>query len=116
MGNTRKLLRRPDSVSEQAEADGTGSAASPTTNFTLFRDYLASYLSGRADIRDDLPLMVRPLEATPTGLPLQVYAFTNTSVWPEFEAIQASVLDHVIASAREFDLRIFQLQSDNDGT
>jgi len=53
-------------------------------------------------------MLVRQLEPTERGLPLQVYVFTDTTVWVEYESIQADIFDHLIAVAPEFGIRIFQ--------
>ena len=55
-----------------------------------------------------MTLLVRQLAPTGTGLPIEIYCFTTTTVWAEYEGIQADIFDHLFAVAREFDLRIFQ--------
>jgi miniconductance mechanosensitive channel len=61
-----------------------------------------------------MTMLVRQLEATEKGLPLQIYLFTNTTVWAEYEGIQADIFDHLIAVASEFGLRIYQQPSGQD--
>jgi miniconductance mechanosensitive channel len=79
------------------------------TNTELFRVYIESYLHSRKDIHQSgLPFLVRSLEPTPTGLPIEVYVFTNTTRWEEYEAIQSEIFDHLLAAANHFELRIFQ--------
>jgi miniconductance mechanosensitive channel len=62
-------------------------------------------------IRQDMTRMVRQLEPGPQGLPLQVYAFAATTVWIEYEAIQADIFDHLFAILPEFGLHAFQSPS-----
>jgi miniconductance mechanosensitive channel len=59
-------------------------------------------------------MLVRQLEPTERGLPLQVYAFTDTTEWAAYEAIQADIFDHLISVAPEFGLRIFQQPTGSD--
>jgi miniconductance mechanosensitive channel len=78
------------------------------TNVGVFRAYLEAYLSNRTDINHDMTFMVRQLAPTEKGLPIEVYLFTNTIEWVEYEAIQSDIFDHVLAVVKEFDLKIFQ--------
>ena len=58
--------------------------------------------------------MVRQLQPTSDGLPLEIYAFTNTTVWTAYEAIQSDIFDHLLAIIPEFGLRIYQAPSGTD--
>ena len=58
--------------------------------------------------------MVRQLAMTSDGLPLEVYCFTSTTVWPEYEGIQSDIFDHLLAILPEFGLRVFQHPSGVD--
>ena len=78
------------------------------TNIGTFRAYIAMYLNQNMNIRNDLTCMVRQLTATSSGLPLEIYCFANTTVWTEYENIQADIFDHLFAIAPQFDLRVFQ--------
>jgi miniconductance mechanosensitive channel len=78
------------------------------TNLGTFRAYIAAYLRNRPDIRQDMTFLVRHLAPTSKGLPLEVYVFTTTTAWAEYESIQADIFDHLLAAAEEFDLRVFQ--------
>lgn len=78
------------------------------TNIGTFRAYVIAYLRHRNDIRDDMIQMVRQLPPEPSGLPLELYAFAATTVWAEYERIQADLFDHLLAVAPYFGLRIFQ--------
>ena len=85
------------------------------TNIDAFRAYVIRYLKSRPDIRQDgVTLMVRQLDPMPTGLPLEIYAFTNTADWEKYEAIQADIFGHLLAAVQQFDLRVFQEPSGMD--
>ncbi|MGY8701962.1 MAG: mechanosensitive ion channel family protein [Candidatus Poseidoniales archaeon] len=78
------------------------------TNIGLFREYAHQYLSANKNLRKDLTLMVRQLEPTENGLPIEVYCFSNNIEWAEYERIQADIFDHLLSSISRFDLEIFQ--------
>ena len=84
------------------------------TNLGVFRAYLLQYLRSNPSLRQDMTLIVRQLPPSPTGLPLEIYCFTNTTAWVEYEAIQSDIFDHVLAILPEFGLRIFQQPSGQD--
>lgn len=79
------------------------------TNVGTFRAYIEAFLASREDIyQQEMTFLVRQLAPSPNGLPLEVYVFTKTTVWAEYEGIQADIFDHLLAAASHFDLRIFQ--------
>ena len=84
------------------------------TNIGTFRVYLNEYLRNHPQIRQDMTLMVRQLAPENHGLPLEIYAFTSTVVWLEYENIQADIFDHIFAVIEEFGLRVHQTPSGND--
>lgn len=85
------------------------------TNAGVFRIYCENYLRSRADIQEEgFTFLVRQLEPGPAGLPLQLYVFTRTTDWNEYEAIQADVFEHLIAVLPLFGLAIFQSPSGKD--
>lgn len=84
------------------------------TNVGTFRAYIQAYLEQHPQINKNLTLLVRQLEPTNTGLPIQIYVFSKEKNWIKYESIQADIFDHLIAVAEEFDLRIFQQPSGND--
>lgn len=81
------------------------------TNLGTFRAYVAVYLRHNPQIRQDMTLLVRQLAPTATGLPLELYCFTATTVWADYERIQADIFDHLLAILPEFGLRVFQYPS-----
>ncbi|MBJ9334739.1 mechanosensitive ion channel family protein [Citrobacter portucalensis] len=84
------------------------------TNIGTFRAYLNEYLRHHPRIHKDMTLMVRQLAPDDHGLPIEIYAFTNTVVWLEYESIQADIFDHIFAVVEEFGLRIHQSPTGND--
>ncbi len=84
------------------------------TNVGTFRAYLNEYLRNHPRIRKDMTLMVRQLAPDNNGLPMEIYCFTNTVVWAEYESIQADIFDHIFAVVEEFGLRVYQSPTGND--
>ncbi|MEW7313950.1 mechanosensitive ion channel family protein [Buttiauxella gaviniae] len=84
------------------------------TNVGTFRVYLNEYLKNHPHIRKDMTLMVRQLAPGAEGLPIEIYAFTNTVVWLEYEAIQADIFEHIFAVVDQFGLRVHQAPTGND--
>lgn len=84
------------------------------TNIGVFRRYVEFYLKNHPKIRKDMTIMVRQLAIDDKGVPLEIYCFTNTTVWGEYESIQADIFDHLLAAAGFFDLEIFQQPSGRD--
>ena len=84
------------------------------TNVGTFRAYAANYLKNHPSIHKGMTLMVRQLAPGPEGLPLEIYCFTNTTVWAEYEGIQADIFDHLLAIVPDFGLRLFQKPAGSD--
>jgi len=79
------------------------------TNLDAFRAYVTEYLKSRKDLHHkDMTLLVRQLAPGPTGMPLEIYAFTETVNWIEYEDIQADIFSHLVAAVPQFDLHVFQ--------
>lgn len=84
------------------------------TNLGSFRAYVERYLRSHPGIHQDMTLLVRQLGPTAHGLPLEIYCFTNTVVWTQYEGIQSDIFDHLLAILPEFGLRVFQHPSGAD--
>ena len=84
------------------------------TNIGTFRAYVLAYLQAHPDIHQDMTLMVRTLEPTAEGVPLEVYCFTATTKWAVYEGIQGDIFDHLLAVLPEFGLRLYQHPSGHD--
>lgn len=81
------------------------------TNLGTFRAYMTAYLRSHPGVAHDMTLMVRQLDPTPTGLPLQVYCFSADVSWVPYENLAGDIFDHLLAVLPEFGLRIFQQPS-----
>jgi miniconductance mechanosensitive channel len=84
------------------------------TNIGTFRKYIEFYLREHPRIRQDMTLVVRQQPPGPEGVSIEIYCFTNTTDWVEYEDIQANIFDHLLAVASEFDLAVFQTPSGTD--
>ncbi len=84
------------------------------TNIGTFRAYITAYLRNHPNIHQSMTFLVRHLEPTPKGLPIQIYVFSSDQVWANYEAIQADIFDHILAVVDQFDLRVFQEPSGAD--
>jgi len=84
------------------------------TNIGVFRAYLKAYLQSRNDISNTMTTIIRQLQPTETGLPMEVYCFSRIKEWEEFEGISADIFDHIFAVIPEFELRVFQNPTGDD--
>ena len=84
------------------------------TNVGTFRAYAYNYLRNHPKVRKDMTLLVRQLDPGPEGLPIQIYCFTDTTAWAEYEDIQSDIFDHLLAIVPEFGLRIYQQPAGSD--
>jgi miniconductance mechanosensitive channel len=82
------------------------------TNLGTFRIYVQNYLRQHPGIHQDMTLLVRQLQPTDAGLPLEIYCFTSDIRWAYYEAVQSDIFDHLLAILPEFGLRVFQSSSD----
>jgi miniconductance mechanosensitive channel len=78
------------------------------TNVGTFRAYVKAYLSHHPMINMDMTFLVRQLQATQYGLPIEVYVFSKDQVWANYEGIQSDIFDHILAVLPEFDLHVYQ--------
>jgi miniconductance mechanosensitive channel len=79
------------------------------TNIGVFRYYAQRYIENDPEVDQDGAMMVRQLDITPQGLPLEIYCFANDSKWEHFEQIQADIFDHLLVASKEFDLQVMQV-------
>ena len=86
--------------------------ANEATNLEAYRGAIFKYLSEKPEINNEMTLMVRHLPQTAEGIPIQIYAFTFTKKWEDFEEIQARMLEYMLARAKEFGIRPYQRRSD----
>ncbi|HUF69911.1 MAG TPA: mechanosensitive ion channel family protein [Longimicrobiales bacterium] len=78
------------------------------TNLGTFRAYVVNYLRAHPHTHDQLTLMVRQLEPSSRGVPIEIYVFTNDTAWVAYEGIQSDIIDHLLCVLPDFGLRVFQ--------
>jgi len=84
------------------------------TNIGTFRAYVTAYLRHHPMIHQDMTFLVRQLQSSQYGLPIEIYVFSKDQEWANYEAIQADIFDHVLAVVAEFDLRVYQNPTGDD--
>lgn len=84
------------------------------TNLGVFRAYLEAYIKSLPTVNTELICMVRQLQPTEKGIPLEIYFFCKEKAWIPYEKVQADVFDHLLAIVPEFDLEVFQEPSGGD--
>lgn len=84
------------------------------TNIGTFIVYIAHYLKNHSGVHKEMFQLVRQLDPTENGLPIEIYAFSKSTAWADYEAVQADIFDHILAVMPEFDLRVFQGPTGHD--
>ena len=98
----------------KTENNKNKSARRKLTNVGCFRIYIKKYLENSKHINKNMTLMVRQKPLIQYGLPIEIYAFTNTTVWQDYEDIQSDIFDHILASVKLFELSVYQSPSSYD--
>ena len=111
---TTYLTEKMEEISRHNQHENDCANQRKLTNIGTYRAYIEAYLKQHKKVHKEMTCMVRQLPATPTGLPLELYFFSNDQAWVNYEAIQADIFDHLYAMAPLFDIRIFQHPSGND--
>lgn len=99
---------------QQPWMEGFEETGSHEVNLYVFRKYVEYYLRHHPKVNQELLLIVRQLQPTADGLPLELYFFSADTMWVKYEALQSEVFDHVLAVIHDFDLRVFQSPSGLD--
>lgn len=94
--------------------EGTVTNGRKMTNLGTFRKYLEEYLRNHPKINKEMTFLVRHLQPSDKGLPVEIYVFSRDTAWVNYEAIQADIFDHILAILPEFDLRVFQNPTGSD--
>ncbi|HPR60590.1 MAG TPA: mechanosensitive ion channel, partial [Prolixibacteraceae bacterium] len=84
------------------------------TNLGIFRKYLEAYLRNHKMINQEMTFLVRHLQPTDKGIPIEIYVFCTDKRWAHYEAVQADIFDHILAVIPEFDLSVYQAPSGRD--
>ncbi len=103
-----KKLEEFEKINEGIDISVTRVNSHRLTNLGLFRRYIEIYLENHPMINNDMIFIIRQLQSTATGVPLQIFVFSKEQRWAEYEAIQDDIFDHIFAILPEFDLQIFQ--------
>ena len=106
------IIKRQEDIAEYNKANHIDTSeimnGRQQTNLGIFRAYIKAYLNNNPKLNHNLTMMVRQLQPTEFGVPLQIYAFSNDKQWINYEDIQSDIFDHIIAAAAMFDLKIYQ--------
>ena len=84
------------------------------TNIGTFRAYVEGYLRNHNQIHNEMTFLVRQLPPTASGLPIEIYVFSNDTDWANYEKIQSDIFDHLLSVVSEFELKVFQNPSGSD--
>ena len=84
------------------------------TNLGIFRAYLKEYLRNKPEVDENMTFLVRQLQPTENGIPVQVYVFSRIQQWAKYEDVQSDIFDHILAVIPHFDLRVFQSPTGSD--
>ena len=88
--------------------------SSMLTILTLFRHYLMHYLAERPDIIKEMYIVARTLKPSPSGIPLEIYCFTTSTLWKDYENTQSAIFEYITAVAGQFSLRLYQYPAGHD--
>jgi len=84
------------------------------TNLGVLRAYLKEYLHKNSNINNSMTFLVRQLQPTELGIPIEIYVFSKIQAWADYEDVQSDIFDHVLAIIPEFELRVFQNPTGKD--
>ena len=93
---------------QQPWMEGFEETGKEEVNLYIFRHYVMHYLTHHPKVHQGLTMIVRQLQPTAQGMPIELYFFSANTAWVKYEALQAEVFDHVLAVLHRFDLRVFQ--------
>ena len=99
---------------EQPWMEGFEETGKEEVNLYIFRHYIDYYLKHHPKVNQDMIMLVRQLQPTEHGLPIELYFFSANTMWVKYEALQAEVFDHVLAIVHQFGLKVFQSPSGLD--
>ena len=112
------LEERQNEISSYNKANGIDKSllinGRSLTNVGVFRKYIDAYIKQHPGTNKEMIMMVRQLEPTTTGMPIELYLFANSIVWVEYESIMADIFDHLLAAVKYFDLEVFEMPAADD--
>lgn len=110
---TEYITHRSEQINNYNQDNGINKAllvnGRNLTNFGVFRKYVSTYLEKHSAINKGMTLMVRQLEPTTQGIPLEIYAFSADKRWENYEYVMADIFDHLLAALPYFSLELFEL-------
>lgn len=114
--NTIRFCTEEEMARYDAErwTEGMERSGGREVNLKVFRHYIEGYIARHPHVDKDAMIMIRQLQPTPQGLPVELYFFTSTTEWKKYEYIQADIFDHTIAVVNEFGLKVYQSPSGDD--
>ena len=110
----KDVTKEISSYNSKTSSQGDRLNGRALTNIGLFRKYIYNYLQENEYIRDDLTFLIRQLQPGQSGIPIEIYVFTNDTNWINYENIQSDIFDHLLAALPEFELAAFQIISDTN--
>lgn len=110
--NTEEIIRKYNE--ENKSDDSVLVNGRRQTNIGVFRAYVQRYLENHPEVNHEMTTMVRQLQPTEKGIPLELYFFTKVKDWVYYENVQSDIFDHIMAVVPQFDLRVFQFPSSKD--
>lgn len=110
----RKAEIETDNAEKKIDTEGSLVNGRRMTNLGIFRAYVLNYLRNNPNINLDMTCMVRQLDPTENGVPLEVYCFSRIKSWVEYEGIQSDIFDHILSTAGHFDLQVFENPASSD--
>ena len=115
---SKYIAQKKEEISEYNKAHGIDDSnlanGRHLTNIGTFRAYVSAYLKNHPMINQEMTFLVRQLELTAQGLPVEIYVFSKDKAWANYEGIQSDIFDHLLAIVPEFELKIFQDPSGSD--
>jgi miniconductance mechanosensitive channel len=106
------IIQRQEEILEYNKANNIDTSeimnGRQQTNLGVFRAYIKAYINTNPKLNHNMTMMVRQMQPTEFGVPLQIYAFSSDKQWIHYEEIQSDIFDHIISAAPMFDLKIYQ--------
>ena len=111
--NTVRFLtpQELENYKKQPWMEGFEPSGSSEVNLYIFRHYMDYYLKHHPEVHQDMTILVRQLQPTSEGMPIELYFFSADTAWLRYEHLQAEVFDHLLAVLHSFDLKVFQRSS-----
>jgi len=110
----RRVQITRHNAENQADTEASIVNGRRMTNIGVFRAYIRNYLSRNSNLNQEMIHMVRQMDPTEHGVPLEIYCFSKIKTWVEYEIIQSDLFDHILAVVPYFDLEVFEVPAGSD--